>query len=206
MKTILGALGVSFLIGALWGYAVGRGYPIPDTIRAFFLESLWVILAALIIGLIVSGAWWFLEATGTTELKEELTKNKERLQREWERLEGERRRFEKELDHIREEVRRKAQEEAHRQILHYLRKAAERQEQIYKDSIRTAEEEIRRLQGEVRRLKHEIKACNDRIHSYKSRLTNHVLTLIPGVDQALLLKALKRRKDIKTIRDRLRKI
>jgi len=208
-KAFLGALGFSFFLGALWGFAVGRGYPIPDLLRAFFVESLQFILGALIVGLVVSGVWWFFlegEAKDLQELKEELTEREERLRHEWKVFESRRRKFEEELDSIRENVKRETWEAVDRQISNFLKKVAKAQEQIYGDSLRTAEEEIKRLQGEVKRLKHELKVCNDRVSSLKGKLTNHVLTLIPGIDQALLIKALKRRKDLKTIRDRLRKL
>lgn len=214
-KGVLAVAGACLLIGALWGYSVAMKYEFVSLLRGFFLQSLWVILFGLIVGGVYSGVKWYLldEWEESLRRKEgELERSRRHLVSEQNRLYEERKKIDslwektlREIEVYEQKEKERIERELKRRSLEFWKKLEEKNLEVYKDALDTAEEEIRRLQREKKRLGEEIRRLNDTIASLKGQLKQTAENTVLRVDRNLLIRALRKRNDYKTILDKLRK-
>jgi hypothetical protein len=105
------------------------------------------------------------------------------------------------------------EEEKKKEILRTIKEVAEKQEEVYRNVLEACEKEINSLRSRIHNQREHIKALerrierlNNTINSIKGQFGARVIDIVKSAERNWILKGLKARKDLKLIKEKLRKM
>lgn len=146
--------------------------------------------------------------------KEKLKLERERLKELWRKIQDEEReRVREEFMKRKEELLRELERKKWEEIRETIRLVAKEQERVYSESLEKCEKEMNNLRSRIHNQREHIKALerkierlNNTINSIKGQFGARVIDIVKSAERNWILRGLKARKDLKLIKEKLRKM
>ena len=146
--------------------------------------------------------------------EEKLKFEKKKLKELWKRIqEEERKKVREEYMKQKEELLRELEKRKWEEIRRTIRLVAEEQEKVYSEALEKCEREMNSLRSRIHNQREHIKALerkierlNNTINSIKGQFGARVIDIVKSAERNWILKGLKARKDLKLIKEKLRKM
>jgi len=149
-----------------------------------------------------------------TNMERSLKEREEELEKVWRWVEEQgKRAVEEKYWKEKRKLLERVEEEKKKKILETIKEVAEKQEEVYRNALKFCESEMNSLRSRIHNQREHIKALerkierlNNTINSIKGQFGARVIDIVKSAERNWILKGLKARKDLKLIKEKLRKM